>query len=408
MIYLAFCAAALIGEVTLIGRLTFADMLLAGAAPVLIVINKGVGRSPLIKQFYLFATLWFVGAALTDVVRATPLDDVFRGWSKIIFFILNFTSIWLLVDGRQNRIIAFIVLLLITSIVRLRVQPDTADLGADIFGMGWKFGYGQLLAGATLLVSAVLVARPVTRLVGVGLPFLDAIVDLVFNARNLFGLMALSALAFLLTVGRRRPVSPVHLAAICAAGVVVGWGSISVYSYAASEGLLGVEALEKYEQQSSGRFGVFLGGRQESLASTQAINDSPILGHGSWAKDYRYVELMLARAEQAGYEVQGDPYANDLIPTHSHLFGAWVEAGVLGAAFWVWTAAIAIRGLNAVLRRPTPLTGFVVFIGLSLLWDILFSPFGLERRVVTPAWIILMMLATENAGRENKALGSRV
>ena len=109
----------------------------------------------------------------------------------------------------------------------------------------------------------------------------------------------------------------------------------------------------------------------------------PIVGHGSWARDIHYVELMVTRLEQAGYDMsRGDPFVDDLIPSHSHLFGAWVEAGILEILCWLWAGWVTIRGLQAAIIQPTPWTGFIVFIGLSLLWDILFSPFGLERRVV--------------------------
>ncbi len=383
--YLALCAAGLVGEVTLIGRLTFADVLLAVVLPLAITRIARVGCSPPAKQFYIFAGIWFVGAVATDVIRHTPAEDIARGWSKIVFFIVNFTSINFLVDAKRRRLIAFIALLAVAAAVRLRMGVDEFGFGVESFGGAWKFGYGLLLAEAALLVSAFLLSYPLTRLAGMSLPFADAAINVALNARNLFGLTALSALALVLTAGRRRALSPRFVATMGAAALIGGWGLISIYGYAASSGLMGIDAKDKYELQASGSLGILLGGRRESLASTQAILDSPIIGHGSWARDITYVELMVTRLEEAGYEMQGDPFADDLIPSHSHLLGAWVEAGILGAVFWAWAAWVTVRGLQAAILRPTPLTGFVVFIGLSLLWDILFSPFGLERRVVTPA-----------------------
>jgi hypothetical protein len=398
--YLVLCAAAIIADVALVGRLTFAEMLLVAALPLLAFGSRR--PTPLVQQFYIFSALWFLGAVVTDLVRQTPIDDVFRGWSKILFFMLNFTSIRLLVDGKRQRTLIFIFALLVAGVIRLRVQPDTSELGADIFGSGWKFGYGQLVAGASFLVAAAMLSNPMTRMFGMALPFVDALLNLALLARNLFGLTALSALIFAMTFGRRRRNSPVYLMTIIAAVVALGWGSLSIYAYAAKSGFLGLDAQNKYELQTSGTLGLLLGGRGESLASTQAIIDSPILGHGSWARDVTYVELLVTRMEEAGYEIQGDPFSEDLIPSHSHLLGAWVEAGILGAVFWTWAAWVAARGIYAVVTRPTPLSGFIIFIGLSLLWDIFFSPFGLERRVITPAWILLMILVTEDSERRTK------
>jgi hypothetical protein len=63
------------------------------------------------------------------------------------------------------------------------------------------------------------------------------------------------------------------------------YGITVLYEYGASEGWLGDEAREKYLIQSSGDMGILLGGRTQILASAQAIIDSPVIGHGSRAKD---------------------------------------------------------------------------------------------------------------------------
>jgi hypothetical protein len=389
-------------EFNVVGRIILSELLLTAVLPFRFALG-GVRIGPLARQFYFFAGLWFFGAMATDVICHTPLEDVFRGWSKIIFFVLNFTSIMLLVGGNRQKIITFVFLLFIGSAIRLRMNLDGTGIGAEVFGSAWKFGYGQLLTACSLLLSAYLITDRATRLIGVSVPIVDAILNIVLNARNLFGLSALSALAqVFMGAHRRRTLSPAKIAAIGVAGAVVAWGLVSAYSYAASSGLIGLEAKEKYETQTSSSLGLILGGRAESLASTQAIIDSPIIGHGSWARDLHYVELLVTRLEQAGMEIQGDPFVDDLIPSHSHLLGAWVEAGVLGGVFWFWGLWTALRGLYAAIEQPTPFTGFVAFVGLSLLWDILFSPFGLDRRVTTAAWLVLMMITVETPPVDGK------
>ncbi len=231
--------------------------------------------------------------------------------------------------------------------------------------------------------------------------------NIALSARNLFGLSALAALLQALATTRRRALSPLNLAALGIVGLVAAQGLVSAYGYAASSGLMGLDAKDKYELQSSGSLGILLGGRAESLVSTQAIIDSPIIGHGSWARDIHYVELWVTRLEQAGYEIQGDPFESNLIPTHSHLFGAWVEAGVLGGIFWLWALWTTVRGLYAAIVRPTPFSGFIVFICLSLIWDILFSPFGLDRRVTTAAWLVLVMVTIESSSGEGEQAKAR-
>jgi len=94
------------------------------------------------------------------------------------------------------------------------------------------------------------------------------------------------------------------------------------------------------------------------------------------------------------------PLSQDLIPTHSHLFGAWVEAGVLGAVFWLWTLALVASVLPRLHRLADGRVALVAFLGVSFLWDIVFSPFGAERRLVVPFYLVVFLLARrETAGR---------
>jgi len=92
--------------------------------------------------------------------------------------------------------------------------------------------------------------------------------------------------------------------------------------------------------QAHGEYGLIVGGRSEILVSAQAIMDSPILGHGSWAKNEEYAAMLNYLRESMGYVAQGK-HESGLIPTHSHIFGAWVEAGILGAVFWLWILTVA-------------------------------------------------------------------
>ena len=80
------------------------------------------------------------------------------------------------------------------------------------------------------------------------------------------------------------------------------------------------------------------------------------------------------------------------------MFGAWVEAGVLGAAFWLWVLWLAGRALLNGRFGSTHLAPLVTFAGLMLLWDVLFSPFGAERRFITPFYIALLMSVLRRPG----------
>lgn len=389
---LAMIALALVGEFNAVGRLTAAEALLAPCAVIAMMMRPR--DVPGVRQFYLFALLWWLGAFASDFYNDSVFEDYVRGWAKIGFFVLNFTALRWLIGNDRGRIVFFVYMLAIAAALRLALGLVSDELADEMLGNAWKFGYGQLFSMTTLLISALLLNFAWSRPLGIAAPFGAAAVALLLNARNLTGLTALAGLMAALTAGRRRPLSLAHLIGIGAAALVAGLLVINVYQYAAGEGLLGREAQDKYLNQTEGDLNFLLAGRTESLASTQAIMDAPLLGHGSWARDIKYVMLMLNRMAEAGVEIRGQ-IRSDQIPSHSHLLGAWVEHGVLGALFWMWALYVTIRGLLGALQRPGPLTGFAAFIGLSLLWDILFSPFGLDRRVITAAWLYCMILFGE-------------
>ena len=166
---------------------------------------------------------------------------------------------------------------------------------------------------------------------------------------------------------------------------------LGLYSVTASQGLLGPEARSKYEDQG-GALGTLLGGRPEALVSSQAILDSPILGHGSWARDPFYAQLLAERQRTLGYDVTPAYVGTDLIPAHSYLLGAWVWSGFLGALFWFAVAAVAAWLLASMYPYRLELAPLLVFSALYLLWDVAFSPYGGMARITAPYALALCLL----------------
>jgi len=108
----------------------------------------------------------------------------------------------------------------------------------------------------------------------------------------------------------------------------------------------------------------------------------------------------LQRAELLGYrQAAGDE--TDLIPTHSHLFGAWVESGFPGAIFWIWCFSLALRTLLRLFAENDRLSPLIMFIAVSFMWDILFSPYGGLARLSAMFYVVTLMSFL--AGSESRA-----
>lgn len=373
-------------EVTIIGRLIVTEILLLAILPWLWRVRD---RPRLPRWFVILWAGWLLSQIVTDVAVGSSFRDYARGWAGIVFTFTNFAGIYVLtaVPGRA-RLFAFGLAL--AGLAGYIFSPHPY---AGIDPWKWAFALPVGLALAAGL-SGRFGHRVPWLTVGVFTAF--GVLNLVLGYRSLGGVSLVTAgyVSLCAVLGRRqrmgqraqlRPVPA--LLFVAAAGIAV----LGIYSAAASLGLLGPEAQAKYNDQA-GAFGVVLGGRPEALVSIQAIRDSPVLGHGSWAVDPTYAQLLADRQEELGYEVTPEYVGAELIPVHSHLLGAWVWAGFLGALFWFAVAAIAVWLLANLHSRRLEVAPLVIFGAILLLWDIAFSPYGLAGRITTPYGLALCLL----------------
>jgi hypothetical protein len=341
------------------------------------------------KKFILLGLAWLLSQIVTDFIRGTPFEDWSRGWSKIIFLLLNFSAIYLYLNGKEKRFFMFAVGIALGQILAYFLNPN---IYAE--GLPWKFGYGMAITLLVVLASQIKVLEgreflSSAIIVGVG------VLNFYMGFRSL-GLICLLAGGFVavkqsnrfgLKKKRRNTVAILMLL-----GSFTIYGSTALYGYGVNEGWFSDEEGEKHRIQSSGDLGILIGGRTELLASSQAIIDSPIVGHGSWAKNQKYADLLVYALLLQGYDIPWQSQS-DLIPSHSYIMGAWVEAGIIGAILWLWALVLTTRALVATFSVNSALTPLIAFVAFNLLWNIPFSPLGAEARLYASYNLSLMMFA---------------
>ena len=381
-------------QVEAIGRLYVAEFLMLLVLPMLVIDRGGMLMAALPKTVLILAAAWLGGQIVTDLVNGTPYADYSRGWARIVFFLLAFSVTYMLVYGNRRRIVLFAIGLSIGYMASLYLYPSEAILADP-----WKFGYG--IPVTTL--GVVLALSPLFRRVSVfPVAILGAlgVLNMVLGLRSLAGVCFMTALYLVaqLIFGKKgekvTPPTNVRLVFMLIVGIAAVWAVIAAYEYAALEGLLGDDARDKYIDQTAEGYGVLLGGRHELLVSAQAIADSPILGHGSWAKDPLYAEMLMAMTRSPDEALEA-AWFGDLIPTHSYLTGSWVEAGILGGVFWIFVLFLVTKVLANLFQARDALSPLYVFLALQLVWDVLFSPFGADRRIMAGYQIALMIFAWE-------------
>jgi hypothetical protein len=393
--------AGLVGttRITVVGGDLFATDILLSISFLLLLLtgNTAIRRLShgLVGVIVLLGFLWLLNQIITDVYRGTAFVDWSRGWAKIVVFLVDFCGLVLLTDLQLERIITFFVGICFSLFIELLFFPNEFEFGGDFAQGVWKFGLAPAL---TTLAAIFGTTRYAQLLLGIYGEFaflvVMGVVNLFYDYRSMFGL-AIMAVAFGLlkrvldrSIHLRAKVTPIAFVFLLMGGLVFAQGLIMIYSIAAGNGWLGEAARDKYEMQSAGNLNLLLSGRPESLVSVKAIADSPIVGHGSWARDATYVAMLFDILESRGIEVHGDIFEGELnIPAHSHLFGAWVEAGVMGGVFWVSIVVITLMALYRTLKRPDVPATFVSFVLVLLIWDVFFSPFGGSQRFVKAAQI---------------------
>lgn len=390
----AFCIPLLlVVQFSIGGRLFLSEVALALALPFLLD-NARRRRVSRVSQVAVgFGLLWLFGLFVTDVYRGTSFVDYSRGWSKVAFLLLNFAALSLLIDGRWRRVTLFAAGVAFGQVLQYYVTPDAYATGDP-----WKFGFGTAVTLALVLVASLprVYRRPVLAL---GILVVLGVVNLKLGFRSLGGVCLLAAFVVLLAVRSAHLVRldrrALRTITALVASVLAGFVVVDAYGYAAGHGLLGDRVQQKYEAQRSG-LGILLSGRSEVTVAARAIRDSPILGHGSWAKDPKYAAALQEELRRAGYRGGTATTSPELIPTHSHLFGSWVEAGIFGAVFWLWALVLLARVLPRLHRLADGRVVLVAFLGVLFGWDVLFSPFGAERRLTVPFFLIVLLLAQKD------------
>lgn len=399
-------------NVHLVGDLPVAEILLLAALPFLIVARGSRISRPRMRLIFSLLVLWLFNQVVTDIWRHTRSIDWMRGDANLIFFGIDLLALCTLISENQRRQVLFLLGYCVGSLLSVRFQPSKEALDAP-----WKFGYAPGTNTLIALVACYFFARRHYAATGILLGGIIA-VNLTQNFRSPV-LNILVAIALILPVipqriGRLtilpRRGSLANVLVILGLATIGASTALWLVRFATESGYLKEEAVlkNKEEQQSAG--GLLLGGRPEILVSSQAVLDSPILGYGSWAKNYKYVEMLSDIQSKWGIQVDLD-YTEELlqglIPTHSHLMGAWVQAGILGAVFWFYMLWLVVRGLIRLSVLRPPLAPILAFMLTSFLFDILFSPFASTRRL-TEGFLVVILFDMLRSGTASKISRIRV
>jgi len=394
-----------------VGQIFGIELLFFLLLPVLLLLSRrGLPNSS--RTTVKILALWFLIQIATDIAQDISLGDLLRGWAKLLAFALDYYVLSKLLTT-PRRLLAF---LLGWSVV----YPFNSSLEEFDFATDWKFGIGfaiPIASATALLLLLPTRIRLIAALVSV-ICLADALASLALTARNnflsefvaavLLGSTLLSPTRRILNIAVVR-----HPLAGAAGGLLAIYLAGLTYVTLAESGTLGTTAYEKLQtQQVRGVdpvLGLFIGGRSEYNTSFVAIKDSPIVGHGSWFRSAYYYSYYVDSVHQYGSPEQinfvdstvsiGEP----LVPTHSHLFGSWVESGIVGAVFWLLALWTSIRALQRSVQLSSTIHVIVIVTFFQFVWNVLFSPFGGSARLSAAVLIVLYQMTCRSNDRVSRS-----
>lgn len=375
-------------SVHFIGDLYLSEILLVLAFTAIVFLRARRTLRPEFKIVYALMAFWLLGQTISDIYNHIPIIDRLRGAALIVFFAIDIIGFSILIGNNQRRKIIYLVGLTVGALAQVKLQPSPA---AEDYP--WKFGYAWGTMLAVMLVSSYFYGK---RRYAISAFFVLGVcgVNVIMNYRS-------PILQLLLTLAVAYPIIPERLGAlrvlpqsqfgrlIIVALLALGAAATAneVVQFVTRAGYLGEDAQEKNEaQEKAGN--LLLGGRPEFVIGLRAALDSPILGHGSWAKDPKYYTMMYdaqVENEVSSGQNRGDILAlegNPLIPGHSHIVSAWIWSGIAGLVFWSYIFWLVLKGIARVaMLRPTLAPVYMWFL-IAMSWDLFFSPFGANRRMV--------------------------
>lgn len=398
-----------------VGTIPVSEILLFLMLPIILIQRKIKRFDRTTKTLLILMMIWAIDQATTDLYRHTSAQDMAKGIAAILFFALDLIGLVALIGGSSKRIALFAIGSVAAVALRVWIAPDHSIIPNATLAINWKFGYGHAVHIIVLLFASFLYKKRLFLTILI-CSVAAGIIDISFDARSL-GLMILVSSPLVLPVLRMRPPSfrrlsgraeralaeraaPKRIAIILVVCLLASILTGQLYSYAAARGFLGPEAAQKYDVQSRGRYGILVGGRPETLVETRAVLASPIVGYGSYAKDIDYVYMLHDLLLESGYAETTQEAGGDLevvgseIPVHSYLMQGWIWAGIIGAIFWFYVLALAVRSLYRLTLIQSQWAPLYSYLLVGFCWDLLFSPFGLDARL-TCSYLLVIMLGID-------------
>lgn len=343
-----------------------------------------------VKRLFIFAVLWCLGSLISNIYNDSEQINLIKGVIFILLFIAIIPPIYNLFSDKPARLLFFFIGSGISYYFSPYFNPD-AEVAERL--MSDVFHYYRYLAVINAL-GFYLYYKGYHK-IGIFLCFGFAFYGLFNLARNPFIIGSIAVLLILVCRkinGSYREIIFQYKSKIPKIFLTLFITLLSVnyiYETLALNGTLGEDAKNKYIVQSASG-GLLEGGRGETFMGIELIRRNPIIGYGSYAKD-KTGSFFSEYYREHGLNNGDEGLENMLLPSHSHIVGAWMQDGILGGIFWLFVLWMCWKiFISGCFIFESRLLCLLMFQFYSLLWNIMFSPFS--DRVSVAAFLITIFV----------------
>ena len=391
-------------KVLLLGTIAISELIIFPLAPILFLKNyRRIKSDGFMPAFWMVFGM-IIALLVSSQVNHSPFPYVFKAFA-VFYSILCYITVFheLLRDNYRGMYLfwcGFFISSLIT-IYAFNPQAAVSESGFVSISSGFggtleealsgpMFWMGKLRYLGQIPIYGWYMKMPIGYSIILAIAY--TIVMFVTTATGRAAAMVSLLAAIIIVVGgksrRRMRGIARHIWIVVLLGAAMVLIYKMVYSYAAENNLLNVDAVTKYEHQTErgkGLFSMLVAGRVEFFVDIMAALDNPIFGLGPRPvdnNDYygRFVYKYGTQLEIGMYEntkrLMGMYGVRPQIPLHSYIAEFWLQYGIFGLIFWLWVFWLIYQHIKNYAAAIPQWYGYFALSFASYAWDIFFSAFA--------------------------------
>ena len=363
-------------SVNIIGQLRFTEIaiLIIGGIYLRDILNASRRNHVFFAVMFVFTGLCYV---CFDLMNHGITQITLKRAASYVLLGIEFVIIAWLVSMNRNRILTallgFCCSFLIVYAFGITIPNN------NFHQVPWLVGMGKAV---TLIFFIAMTCLPRLRYIFITLMIFLIYFHLMMGSRHLLVITLLTFLLFIVSefIGHKTA-QKFHFRQFGILVIISGcFLSLISITYISLKSLKVIpqKVLDRIERQVDAPYGLIVSARPEVAASIIGITKKPLTGYGSSTLDnqifYDYTTFQSAGNFSSFMEnfKNKDKYMST--PSHSHLFGAWVDAGFLASIAWIFVVMFSLQLLMSASFYRDALTPLTLFITLTMLWDVIFSP----------------------------------